>query len=145
MKSRMLMMLLMLSFVVPMGALASTKILLLDDIGAGETTFTFEKENKDGVGLMARVTQACWDPDCKPYLYYSTGLLKEFSRQNGEVYYNGGGAAVHCGETQGILQRSRILPACRLSVSPERVCTVWYTKNDCAQTITKHRGYLTIQ
>ena len=145
MKSRMLMMLLMLGLVVPSMSLAATKILLLDDIGSGDATFAFEKDRQGGVTLTARVNNPCWDPDCKQYLYYTTGLLKEFSSQDRAVYYNGGGAPVSCGVTQGILQGSQILPTCQVIVSPELVCSVWYNENDCARTATKYRVYMTIQ
>ncbi len=145
MKSRMLTMLLMLSFVVPSGALASTKILLLDDIGAGEATFAFEKDNKGSLTLTARVVQPCWDQDCEPYLYHSRSLLKEFSRQDGEVFYKDGGFSIPCGNTHGIFQRSRIVPTCQTFVSPELVCAVWYKENDCSGTTTKYRVYMNIQ
>ena len=142
--SWLLILLLLLGFMVPSVTLASTRILLLDDIGTGEATFAFVKHHQDGVDLTARVTQACWDPDCKPYLYYSTGLLKEFSRKNRAVYYNGGGVPVSCGDTHGVFQRSKVLPACHVSVTPELVCTAWYKDGDCAGTTTKHRVYMSI-
>lgn len=175
MKSRILMIVLMLGFLVPSAAMASSKILLLDDIGASEATFAFVENGKGGVSLTAKVRNKCWDQDCEPYRYQSTGVLKNFSLKNDQVYYNGGGTPVLCGETQGIFQSSKILPACQVTVSspkvqmytgdpgrtnvvkpvknksdapvlaPEVVCTVWYGENDCAETTTKYRVYMTIQ
>ena len=75
-----------------------------------------------------------------------TGALPGFEAQSRDVYYVGQGdrAPILCGRTRGILDGPRFYDACRVSVEPERVCEVWYTADDCAQSVTRYRVYLSI-
>lgn len=136
-----------LALLVSSTSLASTRVLLLDDIGSGKASFSWTKAYGDGkVALSAVVDhEVCWDQYC--YDTYDTGPLQGFERRAREVFYVGTGsgtAPVLCGETQGFLARSRFHDACRISIEPERVCLTWYVPDDCVNAVTKRRVYLTI-
>jgi hypothetical protein len=143
-------MMLLLALVFPCASLASTKVLLLDDIGSGKASFSWTKADGDGkVALSAIVYPGvCWDdlgPPC--FGVYDTGALQGFERKGRDVFYVGAGsgeASVLCGRTQGLLARSRLYDACRVSIEPARVCQAWYVPGDCVKAVTKHRVYLTI-
>jgi hypothetical protein len=130
---------------VPATCLASTRILLFEDIGPGEAVFSWNKVSGGQVALSAVVyNEHCWDQYC--WDYRSTRALAGFKRDGRNVYHvgSGGDASVPCGKTRGFFRGPRFDPACRISVEPERVCLAWYGDNDCVLAVTKFRAYLTI-
>jgi hypothetical protein len=140
---------LLLAFLASSTASASTKLLLLEDIGTEEARFSWDGVYGGEVALSAIVDRPnCWDEAVADqcYDFHSTGALKGFKRQSRDVYYvgNGDAAPVLCGKAPGFFERPRFYDTCRVSVEPERVCEAWYTADDCVRSVTRYRVYLSI-
>jgi len=136
---------LLLALLVPSTSLASTKLLLLDDIGSADAEFSWNKAYGGRVAFSASLNHPpCWAEEC--YGFHSTSALNGFKRESRDVYYVGDGdvAPVLCGKTHGFFDRPRFYDTCRVSVEPERVCQAWYSAGDCVQSVTKYRVYLSI-
>jgi hypothetical protein len=136
---------LLLALLIPSTSLASTKVLLLEDVGSEKAHFSWNKASGGQVAFSATVDRPiCLDEDC--FDYHSTGALKGFKREARDVYYVGDGsrAPILCGQTHGLFTRPRFNSACRIGVEPELVCEAWYAGTDCIRAVTKYRVYLTI-
>jgi len=137
--------LLLLTLLVPSISAASTKLLLLDDIGSEEADFSWNKVYGGRVAFSATLNHPiCWGEEC--YGFHSTSALEGFKRESRDVYYVGNGdeTPILCGKTHGFFDRPRFYDACRVSIEPERVCQAWYSANDCVHSVTKYRVYLSI-
>ena len=134
---------LLLALLVPTTSSASTKLLLLEDIGSEEADFSWNEVYGGGVGFSAD-HPICWGEEC--YGFHSTGTLAGFKLESRDVYYVGNGdeTPILCGRTRGFFDHTRFYDACRVTIEPERVCQAWYAADDCVQSVTKYRVYLSI-
>ncbi len=137
---------LLISLLLPSTAMASTEVLLFDDIGPAEATFAWDNLPDRKVAIAISVERgACMDGEC--YDDYSTGALAGFERSERNVYYVGDGSGkirVLCGRTGGIFSLARFGDACRIRLEPEHECVAWFLADDCGRVVTRHRVYLTI-
>lgn len=138
---------LLLALLAPCVSAASTRVLLIDDIGSGKPYFSWQTLCDGLVAFsVAVVNRNCLDDNCSDFR--STRALEGFKREAREVYYvgDGGAAPIACGKTQGFfLDGSEFYDACRVSVEPEQVCDAWYGAGNCALARTQYRVYLTIE
>jgi len=135
---------LLLSLLVPATALASTRLLLLEDIGSEQADFSWNPIYGGGVEFSAS-HPVCWGDDC--YGFHRTGRLEGFELDSRDVYYVGGADRVPVlwRRTRGWFEGPRFTDACRIRVEPERVCQVWYSSDDCVQSVIKYRVYIDIE
>ena len=133
-----------LALLIPSTSTASTRLLLLDDIGSEAADFSWNQVYGGGVEFSAD-HPVCWGEDC--YGFHSTGTLEGFRLESRDVYYVGNGdqAPILCGRTRGFLDGPRFYDACRVSVEPELVCEAWYADRDCVHAVTRYRVYLSIE
>ncbi len=136
----------LLTLLLPLGALASNRVLLIDDIGSGSPHFSWQSRCDGRVALAVTVeSRDCLDENCAVFL--STGPLADLEREAREVYYvrGGGEARIACGRTPGFfLDGSEFYDGCRVSVEPEPVCQTRHPSGECIDAVTRYRVYLTV-
>lgn len=135
----------LLSVLLASSAEASTRVLLLEDIGSPDADFSWSKVYDGQVEFYATVARpTCWNFDC--FDVHSTGALAGFKRESRDIYYVGDGdrPPIPCGKTDGLFADARLNENCRVSVEPERVCEAWFSGNDCVESATRFRVYLDI-
>lgn len=127
-------------------AIAETKILLFDDLESSQADFKFYKQKDNGVSVVAEyMTNFCDDEGGGCLQRLATKTLPFFMREKRAVFYVNNDEKIYCGEAMNLVSRGDMLHQdCRFEIHQEKVCTEYFTENDCIKMEKKYRGYLII-
>lgn len=127
---------------------ADTKVLLFDDLETNAASFYFNKANNGQVIITAEFESSdCYDVESSGSCInrINTKALPNLKSEGRDVYYVGEGKRIYCGQTQNLFGRDYQTGDCYFEVKAEKVCTTWFSTNDCVEVSTKHRAFMFIK